>query len=55
MDITKWAKDAEPHKKKDREEKDALKAKIEKLKVENTPILDLYPFPSQIVPLASVE
>ena len=36
MDITKWAKDAEPHKKKDREEKDALKAKIEKLKVENT-------------------
>ena len=34
--LEKWVKDAETHKKKDREEKDALKAEIEKLKVENT-------------------
>ena len=36
MDMKKWVKDAETHKKKDREEKDALKAEIEQLKVENT-------------------
>ena len=36
MDMKKWVKDAETHKKKDREEKDALKAEIEKLKEENT-------------------
>ena len=35
-DMRKWAKDAETHKKKDREEKYSLKAEIEKLKVENT-------------------
>ena len=33
--MRKWANDTETHKKKDREEKDALKAEIEKLKVEN--------------------
>ena len=36
MDMKKWVEDAETYKKKDREEKDALKAEIEKLKVENT-------------------
>ena len=36
MDMKKWVKDTETHKKKDREEKDALKAEIEQLKVENT-------------------
>ena len=36
MDMKKWVKDAETHKKKDIEENDALKAEIEKLKVENT-------------------
>ena len=36
MDMKKWVKNAETHKKKDREENDALKAEIEKLKEENT-------------------
>ena len=35
-DMRKWAKDAEIEKKKDREQKDVVKAEIKKIKVENT-------------------
>ena len=34
-DMKKWVKEAESHKKKDKEEKDAVKVEIEKLKVGN--------------------